>query len=63
MITGQNLTSMPEKKQKHLTPRQALRLKRKKLRARINAAKSELSQCERSLAKVEAQLKSNNSGH
>jgi hypothetical protein len=60
-MTQEN-TPMPEVK-KHLTARQALRLKRKKLRARVNAARSELAQVEPLLAKVEAQLAQSNPAH
>jgi hypothetical protein len=61
-MTQENLTPMPEvkKPQKNLTARQALRLKRKKLRARVNAARSELAQVLPVLEKVEAQLAQSN---
>jgi hypothetical protein len=40
-----------------MTPRQALRLKRKKLRARANAARSELAQVVPLLERVEEKLR------
>lgn len=49
-----NVESTP--KPKPLNQRQALKLKRNRIRGRINALKSELAQLEPVLAKVETQL-------
>jgi hypothetical protein len=54
MITD---NSIPKKK---LSRRQALRIKRKKLQGRVNTLRSELSQLEPVLAKLEKRLEETN---